>query len=50
LRKVDVEPTSPIGNIGLIVSKLAFGAMAFGNDPSVPAIYKVGQEKEINSD
>ena len=33
-----------LGNTGLIVSKLAFGATTFGNAPSVPAIYKDGQE------
>ncbi len=33
-----------LGNTGLIVSKLSFGAMTFGSDPSVPSIYKVNQE------
>jgi len=33
-----------LGNSGLIVSRLAFGAMTFGNDPSQPAIYKVNRE------
>jgi len=30
-----------LGNTGLIVSRLSFGAMTFGSDPSVSAIYKV---------
>lgn len=33
-----------LGKTGLIVSKLAFGAMTFGNDPSMPAIYKVDKD------
>ncbi len=33
-----------LGNTGLIVSKLAFGAMTFGSAPSIPSIYKVNQE------
>ncbi|MBW4574355.1 MAG: aldo/keto reductase [Aphanothece sp. CMT-3BRIN-NPC111] len=33
-----------LGNTGLMVSKLSFGAMTFGSDPSMPAIYKVDQE------
>ena len=33
-----------LGNSGLIVSRLAFGAMTFGSDPSQPAIYKVDPE------
>jgi len=33
-----------LGNTGLIVSRLAFGAMTFGNDPSISAIFKVDQE------
>src|ERR1041384_1210499 len=33
-----------LGNTGLIVSRLAFGAMTFGSDPSMPTIYKVDQE------
>ena len=33
-----------LGNSGLIVSRLAFGAMTFGSDPSQPAIYKVNRE------
>ncbi|MBO0726993.1 MAG: aldo/keto reductase [Blastocatellia bacterium] len=33
-----------LGNTGLIVSRLSFGAMTFGSDPSVSAIYKVDQE------
>jgi aryl-alcohol dehydrogenase-like predicted oxidoreductase len=33
-----------LGNSGLIVSRLAFGAMTFGSDPSQPAIYKVDRE------
>src|SRR5215468_1406196 len=33
-----------LGNSGLIVSRLSFGAMTFGSDPSIPAIYKVDQE------
>jgi aryl-alcohol dehydrogenase-like predicted oxidoreductase len=32
---------SRLGNTGLIVSLLAFGAMTFGSDTSMPAIYKV---------
>jgi aryl-alcohol dehydrogenase-like predicted oxidoreductase len=30
-----------LGNTGLIVSRLSFGAMTFGSDPSVRAVYKV---------
>ncbi|AEV97477.1 aldo/keto reductase [Niastella koreensis GR20-10] len=33
-----------LGNTGLIVSKLAFGAMTFGDDASIKAIYKVDQQ------
>jgi len=33
-----------LGNTGLIVSRLAFGTMTFGSDPSMPNIYKVSQE------
>jgi aryl-alcohol dehydrogenase-like predicted oxidoreductase len=33
-----------LGSTGLIVSRLSFGAMTFGSDPSVSAIYKVDQE------
>jgi aryl-alcohol dehydrogenase-like predicted oxidoreductase len=33
-----------LGSSGLIVSRLAFGAMTFGSDPSIPAIYKVDQD------
>lgn len=30
-----------LGNTGLVVSRLSFGAMTFGSDPSIPAVYKV---------
>ncbi|HSS21694.1 MAG TPA: aldo/keto reductase [Pyrinomonadaceae bacterium] len=30
-----------LGNTGLIVSRLSFGAMTLGNDPSMPTIFKV---------
>jgi aryl-alcohol dehydrogenase-like predicted oxidoreductase len=33
-----------LGNTGLIVSRLSFGSMTFGNDPSMPNIYKVTEE------
>src|SRR5262249_15189109 len=33
-----------LGNTGLIVSRLSFGAMTFGSDPAGSAIYKVDQE------
>ena len=33
-----------LGNTGLIVSRLSFGAMTFGSDPSITSIYKVNQE------
>ena len=33
-----------LGHSGLIVSRLAFGVMTFGRDPSQPAIYKVNRE------
>lgn len=33
-----------LGHSGLIVSRLAFGVMTFGSDPSQPAIYKVNRE------
>jgi aryl-alcohol dehydrogenase-like predicted oxidoreductase len=33
-----------LGNTGLIVSRLSFGAMTFGNYHSIPAIFKVDQE------
>lgn len=32
-----------LGNTGLIVSKLAFGAMTFGDDAAIKAVYKVDQ-------
>jgi aryl-alcohol dehydrogenase-like predicted oxidoreductase len=32
-----------LGNTGLIVSRLSFGAMTFGSDPSIPAVFKVDQ-------
>lgn len=32
---------SKLGNTGLIVSRLSFGAMTFGNDPSIPSVFKV---------
>ena len=35
---------SRLGNTGLIVSRLAFGTMTFGNDPAMPHIYKVSRE------
>lgn len=35
---------SQLGNTGLVVSRLSFGAMTFGNDPSITAVYKVTQE------
>jgi len=35
---------SKLGNTGLVVSRLSFGAMTFGNDPSITAVYKVTQE------
>jgi aryl-alcohol dehydrogenase-like predicted oxidoreductase len=34
---------SKLGHTGLFVSKLSFGAMTFGNDPSISAVYKVSQ-------
>ncbi|MEZ2445490.1 aldo/keto reductase [Chitinophaga sp. RCC_12] len=34
-----------LGNTGLIVSRLSFGAMTFGSDPSMPTIYKVSDEE-----
>jgi len=34
-----------LGNTGLIVSKLSFGAMTFGSDPSITSIYKVNQDE-----
>ena len=33
-----------LGNTGLIVSRLSLGTMTFGNDPSIPSVYKVGVE------
>ncbi|NLR61057.1 aldo/keto reductase [Chitinophaga polysaccharea] len=30
-----------LGNTGLVVSRLSFGAMTFGSDPSIPSVYKV---------
>jgi aryl-alcohol dehydrogenase-like predicted oxidoreductase len=33
-----------LGSTGLIVSRLSFGSMTFGSDPSMPNIYKVSQE------
>jgi aryl-alcohol dehydrogenase-like predicted oxidoreductase len=33
-----------LGNTGLIVSNLAFGAMTFGDDASIKAVYKVDQQ------
>ena len=33
-----------LGNTGLIVSRLSFGAMTFGSDPSIASIYKVNQD------
>ena len=30
-----------LGHTGLVVSKMSFGAMTFGSDPSIPSIYKV---------
>jgi aryl-alcohol dehydrogenase-like predicted oxidoreductase len=33
-----------LGSTGLIVSKLAFGAMTFGDDASMKAVYKVDQQ------
>jgi aryl-alcohol dehydrogenase-like predicted oxidoreductase len=33
-----------LGHTGLIVSRLSFGTMTFGNDPSMPNVYKVTQE------
>ncbi|MCF6403061.1 aldo/keto reductase [Chitinophaga filiformis] len=35
---------SKLGNTGLVVSRLSFGSMTFGNDPSITAVYKVTQE------
>ncbi|SEW56342.1 aldo/keto reductase [Chitinophaga arvensicola] len=32
-----------LGNTGLIVSRLSFGAMTFGSHPSMPTIYKVSE-------
>lgn len=34
-----------LGNTGLVVSRLSFGAMTFGSDPSIPTIYKVSEEQ-----
>lgn len=39
---------SKLGNTGLIVSRLSFGAMTFGNDAAMPAIYKVDLENARN--
>jgi aryl-alcohol dehydrogenase-like predicted oxidoreductase len=33
-----------LGNTGLIVSKLAFGAMTFGDNASIKAVYKVDEQ------
>jgi aryl-alcohol dehydrogenase-like predicted oxidoreductase len=33
-----------LGNTGLVVSRLSFGAMTFGDHASMPSIYKVDQE------
>jgi aryl-alcohol dehydrogenase-like predicted oxidoreductase len=33
-----------LGNTGLIVSRLSFGAMTFGSDPSISAVFKVDQD------
>src|SRR3954468_2709190 len=33
-----------LGSTGLIVSRLSFGSMTFGSDPSMPNIYKVSHE------
>ncbi|HVK57103.1 MAG TPA: aldo/keto reductase [Burkholderiales bacterium] len=33
-----------LGNTGLFVSKLSLGAMTFGRDPSLPAVYKVDRD------
>src|SRR5437867_2021151 len=33
-----------VGRTGLVVSRLGFGALTFGNDPSIPSIYKVDRE------
>jgi aryl-alcohol dehydrogenase-like predicted oxidoreductase len=33
-----------LGNTGLIVSRLSLGTMTFGDDPSMPNIYKVSQD------
>jgi aryl-alcohol dehydrogenase-like predicted oxidoreductase len=33
-----------LGDTGLIVSRLAFGSMTFGSDPSLPNVYKVDRE------
>lgn len=33
-----------LGNTGLIVSRLSFGNMTFGNDPSIKAVFKVDME------
>lgn len=35
---------SRLGSTGLIVSRLSFGTMTFGNDPSMPNVYKVSEE------
>jgi aryl-alcohol dehydrogenase-like predicted oxidoreductase len=37
-----------LGNTGLIVSKLSFGAMTFGSDPSIPSVFKVQQQEAQN--
>ncbi|MFB6457629.1 aldo/keto reductase [Chitinophaga sp. Hz27] len=34
-----------LGNTGLIVSRLSFGSMTFGSDPSIPSIYKVSMDE-----
>ncbi|GAA4807684.1 aldo/keto reductase [Olivibacter ginsenosidimutans] len=36
-----------LGNSGLIVSKLSFGAMTFGAHPSAPSVYKVDKENAL---
>ncbi len=33
-----------LGNTGLVVSRLAFGAMTFGSDPAMESVYKVDQQ------
>lgn len=33
-----------LGSTGLIISRLSFGTMTFGSDPSMPNVYKVSEE------